>query len=101
MVVQGVVDARKGSILEGMAKQAARKVLHHGKNWSPKARSDAARRVKYQAGLTHEEAAEVEAIREAICPCYSRYAFVRVLLLEFCEVAREAMKKYERDCSWE
>ena len=100
MVVQREVDAKKGPILEQMARRSAEKVLRQGKNWSPKARSDARRRVKYQAGLTHEEAAELEAIREAICPYYSRYAFVRVLILEFCEVAREAMKKYERDCCW-
>ncbi len=100
MVVQREVDAHKSKIFEKIARQSAEKVLRHGKTWSPKARSDARRRVKYQAGLTLEEAAELEAIREAICPYYSRYAFVRVLILEFCEAAREAMKKYERDCCW-
>ena len=100
MVNTRELESRKASFLADLARQSAMTVLRRGKSWSPKARSDGTRRVKYQAGLTHEEAAEVETIRAALCPYYSRYAFVRVLLLEFCEVAREAIKNYEKDCCW-
>lgn len=92
---------RKNEIINEAARKASMNVILKGKEWDRRAKSDSKCRRKYQAGLTIEEAATIEAIRHHICPQYSRYAFIRLLLLNFIETATEALEKYERNCSYE
>ncbi len=94
------IDQKKSEILREYARQAAATIVIRGKSWPPKARYDGTKRNKFQTSLTDEEAAEVEAIRAVICPYMTRYEFMRVLLREFCEVARDKVKNLERTCCW-
>lgn len=98
MVTHATIDREKEVIMQDLARKAACDILRRGSTWDPKCKSDGIRRVKYQAGLTHEEAAEIEALRKHLCPYYSRYAFVRLLIMEFCQVARNRISNYERTC---
>lgn len=105
------IEEMKERVLHELAWQSNSNVVLRGRSWHPnpskeekrrnqKSVSDMKRRVKYQAGLTLEEAAMVEALRSVLCPHYSRYAFVRLLILSFCEVAQKKIKDYEKDCCW-
>lgn len=90
----------RATYAERLAKKAARKVLQHQeKGWDRRSKSDAVNRVKYQCGLTQAEAAEVEALRQVLCPNYSKYGFVRLLLLAFIEVGQEKIAQMlEQEC---
>lgn len=92
---------RKKELINEAARKASMNIILKGKEWDRRAKSDNKCRRKYQAGLTIDEAATIEAIRSHVCPQYSRYAFVRLLLLNFIETATEAIENYERSCSYE
>ena len=94
------VDKQKEANIREYARQAASNIVLRGKGWSPQAKHDSTRRRKYQTALTNEEAAEVDAIHAAICPEFTRYALVRYLLLEFCDVARGKIRLKERTGIW-
>lgn len=84
----------RASQADALARKAAKRVLKHQENgWNKNSKSDAVNRVKYQCGLTQTEAAEVEALRAVLCPNYSRYGFVRLLMLAFIEVGRERVEQ--------
>ena len=94
------IDGEKNAILNQYARESASAILLRGKSWPPKARYDGTKRNKFQTSLTDEEAAELEAIRAVICPHMTRYAFIRYLIREFCEVARSKVNSLERTCCW-
>lgn len=94
------IEREKSAILTQYARESASAILLRGKSWPPKARYDGTKRNKFQTSLTDEEAAEIEAIRAVICPQMTRYAFMRYLIREFCEVARSKVKTLERTCCW-
>lgn len=92
---------RKKELINEAARKASMNIILKGKEWDRRAKSDNKCRRKYQAGLTIDEAATIEAIRSQLCPQYSRYGFVRLLLLNFIETATEAIENYERNCTYE
>lgn len=94
------IDGEKAAIAKEYARQGANAILLRGKDWPPIARYQGTKRKKFQCTLTNEEAAEVEAIRNVICPQMSRYEFMRMLIREFCQVARAKVKNLERTCCW-
>lgn len=94
------IEREKSAILAEFARESASAILLRGKSWPPKARYDGTKRNKFQTSLTDEEAAEIEAIRAVICPQMTRYAFMRYLIREFCDVARTKVDAFERNCCW-
>lgn len=97
MSVSERVERHKQRLLHDAADGAATFMILRGKNWDRRAKSDKLCRVKYQAGLTVEESADLEALRAEICPDYSRYAFVRLLLLQFIALAKAHIAERERN----
>ena len=97
MTVSERIEKHKQKLLHDAADGAATYVVLRGKNWDRRAKSDKLCRVKYQAGLTVEEAAELDALRAEICPDYSRYAFVRLLLLHFTVLAKALIAEREKN----
>lgn len=94
------IEREKSALLTQYARESANAILLRGKSWPPKARYDGTKRNKFQTSLTDEEAAEFEALRSVICPQMTRYAFMRYLIDEFCEVARSKVITLERTCCW-
>lgn len=92
------VSAEKELFMRDIARKASSNILMRGKNWSRFAKYQGVRRIKYQTSLTNEEASELEALRKILCPNYSRYAFIRLLLSEFIEVASSMVRQIDRGC---
>lgn len=88
------VEAR----IRNHARNAANKVIMKGARWHPKSRSDAKRRQKWQCGLTPEESARADEIRSLLCPWYSKYALVRILMLEFIEAGESHIENHTEGC---
>ena len=95
---QMAVSAERELFLRDIARKASSNILMRGKNWSRFARYQGTKRVKFQTSLTNEEASELEALRKILCPNYSRYAFIRLLLSEFIEVANSMIRQIDRGC---
>lgn len=92
------VSAEKELFVRDIARKASSNILMRGKNWSRFAKYQGTKRVKYQTSMTNEEAAELEALRKVLCPNYTRYAFIRLVLSEFIEVANGMVRQIDRGC---
>ena len=89
------VKRHKYMLLMNATNEAMAEIQRRGKSWDSRARSDKLCNVRYSGALRQEESAELEAIRAELCPDYSRYAFVRLLLLQFIEAGKRHIEERE------